>query len=300
MWELAYIAESFPARRQAIFEDIDRKDGPMWSQIYVICMDIVKSVESHIDDFGKAPVAAPAPTVEPRQSRSAPLREDPIYADGSFPMSIEGEMKKRINHATQSPGDSPASRLAPIAKKTLREAKDRVLTREQQALVTPEHIKGQVEQWVLRMMRVDAVAVLFQHSFRTQFAAAVLGTPYAEPTLCINAIHVLCQLSAHSLTEDQFGNVHRDVASIIRTLTTVIRKLEDFRSRFPVHWTDVESRKSSPEVDKVVSAMKIGLKEIVAKFEPYGNDLRLTSGDISMAKEAALIQEGRTEMAEVR
>lgn len=292
MWELAYVAQDFPARRQAIYEDIDRKDGPMWSQVYAICMELVKSVETRIDTYGKPPAAPPAaPAVQPKQRVSAPLREEPIFNGRSTSRSMRGEVEKRLSQVARSPGSSPASKLSPIAKKTFKEAKDRVLTREQQEMVSPEHLKGQFEQWTLGLMQFDIVASLFQHAFRTQFAAAVLGTPYAEPTLLINAIHVLCELSVHSLAEDQFGNVHRDVTSIIRTLTSVIKKLEAFRSSFPIHWTDITAKRESPEVDSVLKALRAGLDQVVTKFEPYSNDLRLTLGDIRHAKEAAATPE---------
>ncbi|KAJ4190848.1 hypothetical protein NW767_006073 [Fusarium falciforme] len=298
MWELAYIAGGFEARRKAIYEDIDRQDGPMWSQVYAICMEVVKSIETRIDEYGKAPAAPPAkPAAKPKQRVSAPLKDDPIFNNKPAPSAVRTEVEKRLSQIAQSPGSSPASKLSPIAKKTWKEAKDRVLTKEQQELIAPEHIKGNFEQRVLKLMEVDAIAALFKIDFRTQFAAAVLGTPYAEPTLCINAIHVLCQLSVHSLAEDQFGNVHRDVRSIIRTLTSVIKKLEDFRLSFPIHWTDIKSKRESPEVDKVLNALKTGLGEVVAKFEPYSNDLRLTLSDVRLAKEAAAKKD---EMAEIR
>ncbi|KAF5002697.1 hypothetical protein FDECE_10550 [Fusarium decemcellulare] len=298
MWELAYIAQGFEARRQAIYEDIDRKDGPMWSQVYAICMEVVKSIETRVDDYGKPPAAPPAePVAEPKKRTSAPLHDDPIFNSKPASKTIRNEVEKRLSQVALAPGESPASKLSPIAKKTWKEAKDRALTKEQQELINPEHLKGQFEQWVLRMMQVDTVAALFQQDFRTQFAAAVLGTPYAEPTLCINAIHVLGQLSVHSLAEDKFGNVHRDVPSIIRTLTSVIKKLEAFRLSFPIHWTDTKGKRESPEVDKVVDALKSGLGQVVAKFEPYSSDLRLTLSDIRLAKEASA---KKTEMAEVR
>jgi nucleoporin NDC1 len=212
---------------------------------------------------------------------------------------MRSEVEKRLGQVARSPGESPASKLSPIAKKTWKEAKDRVLTKEQQELVAPEHLKGQFEQWTLRMMEIDVIAALFQQDFRTQFAAAVLGTPYAEPTLCINAIHVLHHLSVHSLAEDQFGNVHRDVPSIIRTFTTVIKKLEAFRIEFPLHWTDVSCKRVSPEVEKVVDALKTALQQVLASFEPYSSDLRLTLTDIRLAKEACADAK-KSEMAEVR
>ncbi|KAH7146467.1 nucleoporin protein Ndc1-Nup [Dactylonectria macrodidyma] len=293
LWELAYIAQGFETRRQAIYEDIDRKDGPMWSQIYRICMEVVTSVETRIDNYGKPPTPAPAqPVVEAKARVSAPLRDDPIFTSRAASKSMRGEVEKRLGQVARSPGSSPASKLSPLAKKTFKEATDRVLSKEQQEMVSPEHLKSQFEQWTLKLMSVDYVAALFQQDFRTQFAAAVLGTPYAEPTLIINAVHVLCRLSIHSLAEDQFGNVHRDVVSIIRTLTAVIKKLEAFRLSFPIHWTDIKSKRESPEVDEVLSVLRTGLSEVVAKFEPYSSDLRLTMADLRLAKEAsATVQE---------
>lgn len=277
----------------------------MWAQVYAICMEVVKAVETRVDNYGKPLAPPPAqPAVEPRQRVSAPLREDPIFTSKGASKSMRGEVEKRLSQVARSPGSSPASKLSPLAKKTFKEATDRVLTKEQQEMVSPEHLKSQFEQWTLNLMSIDSVAALFQQDFRTQFAAAVLGTPYAEPTLLINAVHVLCHLSVHSLAEDQFGNVHRDVPSIIRTLTSVIKKLEAFRQSFPIHWTDVKSKRESPEVDEVLNALRAGLGQVVAKFEPYSNDLRLTLADIRLAKEAAATSKGdeskNSEMAQVR
>ncbi|KAI5456351.1 nucleoporin protein Ndc1-Nup [Mariannaea sp. PMI_226] len=305
MWELAYIAQGFETRRKAIYEDIDRKDGPMWSQVYGVCMEIVKAVETRIDNYGKPPAAPPvAPTAETKRRVATALREEPVFTSQSSSKTVRGEVEKRLGQVARSPGSTPASKLSPLAKKTFKEAKDRVLTKEQQEMVSPEHLKGQFEQWTMKLMKIDSVASLFQHDFRTQFTAAVLGTPYAEPTLLINAIHVLCQLSVHSLAEDQFGNVHRDVPSIIRTLTTVIKKLDAFKQSFPIHWTDVNSKRDSPEVDEVLRALKTGLDQVVTKFEPYSSDLRLTLGDIRQAKEAATSPESKSsddvEMKQVR
>src|SRR6478752_9608835 len=146
MWELAYIAGGFEARRKAIYEDIDRKDGPMWSQVYAICMEVVKSIETRIDTYGKVPDAPPAaPAPEPKQRVSAPLRDDPIFNSRGASKTMLNEVEKRLGQVARSPGESPVSKLSPIAKKTWKEAKDRVLTKEQQELVAPEHLKGQFE-----------------------------------------------------------------------------------------------------------------------------------------------------------
>lgn len=287
MWELAIIATDVPPRRQALFTDIDRKEGPMWSQIYTICMGLLKSIEERVDMYGK-PIAMPErkpASVEEKQKSSAPLKQDDIF---SKPSGTKTPAEKAWDTIARSPGKSPMSDISPIAKKTWRSAKDRVLTKAQQEAVSSDHLKQQFETAAFGLLKVDFLGSLFRRSFRTEFAAAVLGGPLAEPTLYANASKALSQLAIHSLAEDQFGHVHRDVATIVRTLSTVITKVEALKARFPFHWTDATGSRDCPEVDYVLDSLREGLDVVVTKFEPYSGDLRLTAGDIRLAKEATV------------
>ncbi|KAJ4307214.1 hypothetical protein N0V88_000593 [Collariella sp. IMI 366227] len=148
MWELAFIARDFPDRRKAIYEDIDRKDGPMWSQVYKLCLD------------------------------------------------------------------------TPAAKKRSR-----------------PHQKPHPQ--VLH----TALGWPFRRHYRRRLARAVLGEPYGEPSLYVNAAWAVGGLAVHSLREDKYGNVQRDVAGLVRSLTGLVGKLEGFRG-LKTDWTDVEGRGS--------------------------------------------------------
>ncbi|KIE02563.1 nuclear envelope protein, partial [Metarhizium majus ARSEF 297] len=289
MWELALIARDFEVRRQAIFCDIDRKDGPMWSQVYSICMELLKQMETRVDEYGKPPPSAfaqPNPVVEAKQRTTAPVRREAIFTKKGETPGLLGGVEKALDQIARTPGSSPVSELSPLAKKTWKDAKDRMLTREQQEALSPEHLRSEFGNWTTSLLRIGYIGRLFRHDFRTRIAGVVLGTPYAEPTLYTNAAQALCLLAVHSLVEDQFGNVHRDVPSIIRTLTAVIRKVEGLYQRFPLHWTDPSGTKESPEVDQILDALRTGLEQVVAKFEPYSSDLRLSLGDLRLAKEA--------------
>lgn len=290
LWELAHVATEFDTRRQVIFQDIDRKNGPMWSQVYGICMQLIKSIEARIDETNK-PAASPSPShgadSKPRQRISAPLREDPIYSSTTHNPS-KGGLEKTFGQNARSPGSSPVSKLSPLAKRTWREAKGRLLTDEQQKALTPERFRGQMEGRAASLIKVEPLRKLFQRTFRSDFAAATLGSPLAEPASYVNAVVILTQLAVHSLTEDQFGNVHRDVPSIIRTLTSVVRKLEALKKQFPIHWTDTEAVRECPETSVILDAAREGLTQLVNSFEPYANDLRLTLTDLRLAKEAAI------------
>lgn len=288
MWELALTAQNYEARRQSIFNDIDRKGGPMWSQIYSICMETFKSIEIHVDAYGQpaAHVAPEAAQIEEKQRSSAPLREDPIFTSQSRQATLRTGVEKALERLARNPGSTPASELSPIARKTWQNAKDRVLSKEQQEAVSPDHLKGQARQIATSLISIGWIGDLIRQNFRTQFAAAVLGSPYAEPTLHANAAIALCQLAVHSLAEDSYGNVHRDVPSIIRTLTAIIKKVEGLKAQFPLHWTDVRGLKECPEVDELLDTLRTGLEQVVSKFEPYSTDLRLTRTDLRIAKEA--------------
>ncbi|TQV94758.1 nuclear envelope protein [Cordyceps javanica] len=285
MWELAIIAQDFEAQRKAIFADIDRKDGPMWSQVYTICMAVLKSMEERVDAYGKplvpvVPIKAPE---EPRQRVSAPLKQDEIFTKGSIQRS---GVDKAWDQIARSPGSSPMAELSPLAKKTWKQTRDRMLTKEQQAAVSKESMQSYIDRATSHLLRLEWIGSMFRHDFGTEFAATVLGQPYAEPTVYVHATQALCQLAIHSLAEDQYGNVHRDVPGIIRALTAIIKKVESLKTQFPIHWTDSSRRRNSPEVDQVLDAMRLGLEQVVAKFEPFSSDLRLNLTDLRLAKEA--------------
>jgi nucleoporin NDC1 len=286
MWELSLIAQNYEPRRRAIFADIDRKDGPAWAQIYSVCMEVLRSVESRVDNYGK-PVAPVPPPVAPAAEKPRtlpPLKNESVFAAGKPGPPTAGD---RIKKAIDRPGDSPMSKLSPLAKKTWNHAKDRMLTKEQRDAVAPENIKGQFEKVSLTLMHLSWFSALFRHEYRSEFAGAVLGQPHAEPSLYVNAATSICRLVVCSVVDDEYGNVHRDLPSIVRTLTSIIRKVEALRESFPVHWTDTNGKKDCPEVDQVLDAVRNGLGDVIGAFEKYSHDLRLTQSDIRLAKEAA-------------
>jgi nucleoporin NDC1 len=215
------------------------------------------------------------------------LKDDPIFQSKPAGKSMRGEVQKALGQAARSPGHSPVSQLSPVAKKTLRSARDRVLSKEQQEALAPAQLKSRFQEWTLTVLKYEIPGKWFRQGLRRRITAAVLGTPLGEPALYINAAAALSLLSVYSIAEDKFGNVHRDVPNMVRTFTNTIKKLEGFKQGFPSHWTDVTRDSATPELDTVIDALKTGLAQVVAEFEPYSSDLRLTLKDIRLAKEAA-------------
>jgi nucleoporin NDC1 len=288
LWELAYISRDFEDRRKAIFEDIDRKEGPVWSQIYGICIDIVKSVGARIDERSKKPEPPPAPKKEEAKAKTtAAPKDDDIFHSQPTPRSLRVEAEKVIQNVARSPGETPYKRLSPIVKRGIAKARDRVLTKEHQEAFQPSNVWATLRNQSAKALRTNGIGEIFAQTYRRGIVGAVLGAPEAEPELCVNAVTALTRLAVTSLGEDKFGNVHRDVPTLIRTFTMTIRKIEIFKKSFPLHWSDVEGKRESPEVDIVLDALRAGLGQLVDAFEPYRNDLRLTLTDIRVAKEAA-------------
>ncbi|KAI1172996.1 nucleoporin protein Ndc1-Nup [Nemania sp. FL0916] len=312
-WELALIARDFTARRQSIFEDIDRNDGPTWSQIYALCLDSIRGIERRIDEHGRppAPVAAPvvapvagpepvAPANQPRQRVAQPPRNNDIAAP--LPTGRRALVMYALGRAVRSPGKTPSDVLMPKLRDGAVLVANRVMTEEQRAALQPQAIRGFIGALLLQVLALPYIGPIFQQTFNQRLTRAVLSSPYAETSAYINAAYALSRLAVSSLTEDRYGNVQRDVPTIIRTFTTVIRKIEAFRDGLPMHWTDIEQRRECAEVTEVLTALKDGLHDVVEAFGEFRNDLRLSRAEIRLAREAAARQpvDGQPDMQQRR
>lgn len=291
MWELALITRDFDIRRRSIFEDIDRKDGTMWSQIYATCLSTIKSLEQRIDEYGKPPAPPPVqPNAAPPKPQARvvqPPKTDDVWAPAPSSRGFRDSLGKFVTSVATSPGKTPAEVYLPEAKKKALEATDHLLTKEQKEALSPEGINSLAQTIALRFLALPTFGIFFQQLFSRRLATAVLGRPYGEPSIYVNAAYALSKLAVSSLTEDQYGNVQRDVPTIIRTFTAVIKKLERFRDGFPMHWTDLRKNRVCPEVDELLEALKDGLNELITAFGQYSSDLRLTRADMRLAREAA-------------
>ncbi|AEO61977.1 hypothetical protein MYCTH_2312823 [Thermothelomyces thermophilus ATCC 42464] len=291
VWELAFIARDFPDRRKAIYEDIDRKDGPMWSQVYKICLDVLKSMETNMDAYltppaPPAPSAAAASAAEEQEKvrTTEPPREEPIFQPPQQRKGLRNQVEKAVSQVALSPGQG--SQLSPTAKKAVDSAKQQLL-RIQKETTGTDDTQGLFRDVALKVLH-SAAGYPFRQHYRRRLARAVLGDPYGEPSLYVNAACALARLAAHSLREDKYGHVQRDVAALIRALTGLATRLDGFRrDALAPHWTDVEGGRECPEVEEVLEAVRDALARLVEAFGPYARDLRLSLTDMRLAREAA-------------
>lgn len=296
-WELAYIAERFEGRRKTIYEDIDRKGGSAWSQILGVCLGVISGVTLRIAEYERPPIPTPIATTSSQNSvpglpRLAPPIKDGMQRSGDLfgaapkPSSASESALQAVGKYAKNHGQSPNDNLSPKSRKLLGAAESMILTPAQQKMKAEQGVTGLFRDWVLWILSSE-IGWPFRQEYRRRIAAVVLGAPYGDVGIIVDAIDSLTRLAVCSLTEDKFGNVQRDVKLIIQTLTTTITQLQGFRGRVGVHWTDVKSRQESPEVDAVLAALKRGLAELVTAFGDYSEDLRLSQSEMRLAREAA-------------
>lgn len=276
MWELALIARDFQPRRQAIYQDLDRNDGPMWSQAYTLCLQVVKDMESRIDGYNQAAAAA-------AQAAAAQAANTANAVVATPTKTFRAEMEDMLHKKVVEPGQP--SRLSPLVKKGVAHAKDYVDDIARQA-TGADADDNPFQHWTRRVLD-SPLGQPFKQSFSRRITTVVLGEPYGEPALVINSISAMTKLAVLSLTEDNYGNVQRDVASMIRTFTAVKTKLDAFKADFPMHWTDHDAARECAEVDSILETLREGLGQLVTAFGPYARDLRLTFADVRQAREAA-------------
>ena len=281
-----YIGERFQGRRKNIFEDIDRKGGTTWSQILTACLDVITGVDLRIAEYQAPAVAAQPASVEeipslPRMSK--PIRPGgDIFQTPSKSLSTTDNLIQGVGSLAKNFGQSPPSSVSPKARKLLENAESVVLTPEQQEAGLGAFFK---EKAILFLK--TGLGRPFRQEYRRRIAAIVLGSPYGDVGIIVDAIGALTRLAVNSLAEDKYGNVQRDVKLIIQTLTTTVMKLEQFKNTLGFHWTDVEKKRDSPEVDMILTVLRDGLNELIQNFGDYSEDLRLSQNDMRMAREAA-------------
>lgn len=271
-WELAYISQSFEIRRKAVYQELDRDGGSTWAQLLTLSLNEVKAIQTRIKVFqdGPAPPLGPkpAPPVEDYQPvAKQPKHNSKVFTPVKQDPSFRGMAKSRINNFVKSQGSHPgASNPAKqIMDKGATEIRDR-------ANLQPGVIKIRAGGYATVILRSRA-GVPFRQTFQRRVTAVVCGTPYSRLSIISDAITAISKLAARSISEDQPGQVQKDIPALARTLAGALRDIEAFLASTEPHWTDVEfqeaHRRSAVEVESVIESLRNGLEEILRAFGEY-------------------------------
>lgn len=290
-WELASIATEYQGRRKTIFEDIDRLGGSSWSQISTICLSQINEVNDRISAYLNPPAAATLPTNTipdaglPRLT-AGPRRENVLGASQP-PKGYRETISQTTASLAQTYGQTPSSPVAQ-AKHLLDKAKSAVLSPAQEEALSPSGIFAALQPFALEILQYP-IGVPFRQSYCRRLNAIMLGTPHGDVGIIVDAIDALTRLVIHSLKEDPYGNVQHSIPLIIRTLTVAIQNGEKLKEVLPIHWTDIEKKRESPEVEIILSSLRADLKELLDTFGSYSADLKLGITDIRAAKAAITV-----------
>lgn len=259
-WELVQIVNRFEARRRTIFTG----EG-MWTRISQACLNEIEAVRTRIETYNKPAEApsAPPPQVQSLPKIGQPLKQDNIYAKSAPNSMLDGAIDAVGNFAKaqgNSPGGGP---LTPRAKRLLEDA---------QGFLPQGQVKSSATGLVGDLLRSPA-GFVFRQSFGRRATAVVCGSPLTRTSTIAAAVEAVTQLVEHSLKEDSYGVVSKDVLVIFKTVTGSLQAIGGFLRTLPVHWTDVDfkekDRHDIEEVQEVQRALAKGLERLLLAYGEY-------------------------------
>ena len=263
-WELALIAQNFPERRKAIFLDIDRPTGPIWTSMLSEALKVLQSVDGRI-----APPAPAVPSTAQQQHsvQTLPKLLSEIPSNNVFISSTREQAEGLVSAGARKLGSSP---------KPWRPAYDK-------AAETVEHKSGQavspIEQMVASITK-GSLSTLFSISNAAKIDAAVLGNPIANAAVVVDATETVTRMLVASLHEDPYGKVIAGVPSAVKQFSDTINLIEHAIRASPPD-ADIG------EVRMVLARLKAGLGELLSAFQTFLVDTGLGIGELNTANRAS-------------
>lgn len=313
-WELYLICTTFESRRQTIYTEVDRAGGSTWSQICTLCLAEISTVKTRVE-AAIDPIAFTKKLQEEAERRKQHenlIAQTEEQAGGLKRIADQGVLRdmdvfvKRpreiipsIGEFTKSIGEHPgaANPVSPHARKVVQWTADAVLSKEEQqrlAELSASTGRGILERLVPRQYLVQflrtPLGAPFRQTMERKLTSAVFGKGESGKGIFIHSVKILEKLIMASLTEDRYGSVQKDIAEVVRTLTSTIVLMEKYVKEAQPHWSDVERRGGGKgEVVECLEVLKRSLEQIVLGFGEYADTLGLSLKEVREAREAAVV-----------
>ncbi|KAK5171229.1 uncharacterized protein LTR77_004373 [Saxophila tyrrhenica] len=289
-WELSVICAQFDIRRKTIYAEVDRAGGSTWTQISKLCLDEITAVQARIKD-AQAPAQATAsstqqPAPQQLQNFGLPRIADRTVQNGDVWTKPSTDLVHTVGKMAKSVGQHPGndSPLAPRARQAIEWSTDHMLNKDAQARL---NIRQNAPGWITELLK-SPIGEPFRSTFANQVKGVIFGTPYSKRITIMHASHALSTLCSCSLKEDDYGQVAKSVALIIRTYVETIKAIETFVQSTAPDRTDVyftDSDRKVVEVEELVGALKQGLEEVVLVFGEYASSVGVTKKELREAKD---------------
>ncbi|KAH0844872.1 hypothetical protein AYO21_05797 [Fonsecaea monophora] len=275
-WELAIIAHRHKERRKAIFEDIERPTGPMWSQMVQAGLKVLQEVQTRI--VGPPP-AAPQP-VGADQIKSLPRIVPEVPTQSIFQANPKSSVGDRLLASPLRQIGSSKQPWHPPIEQTAKTVETKLLEYARPPGTTQTPTKGISDQW-MAALKQSRMAWFFVPTNAARINAMVLGSPHGNAALIVDAIESITRMQVASLTEDTYGKATPTVPDTVRTFTKTLNIIEDLVSK---HKQGVAG--GIDEVDIIIARLRAGLKELLSAFQVYLIDQGLGIADLNQAKKA--------------
>lgn len=308
-WELFLISTRFDDRRVSLYQDLNRKNGSTWSQISSLCMAEIQAISRRCQEAQQPTSPPDAAQQQQQQSQqilrlpriAQPLNQDNILNGSAPPNSRLEAVAGGVGTLAKSYGQSPqGNQVGSSAQKLLEFSASKVLTPEQQANLKKGNLTGQANNFLMKIVR-SPLGAPFRQSFKDRVIAVVFGSPLSNANTIAYAVGSLTRLAVCSIKEDSLGQVSKDIAGIVRLLTTTIQSVQNLVATLPPHWTDVGFDKNNSrnvkEVDDLLDTLKGDLQDVILAFGEYADSLGLSRMEVRVAKE--MVRGMESEMVKV-
>lgn len=284
--ELRRLTEDNQARRRTIFEEIERNGGSTWIQILTICTENISEMNNRISDYLRPPTATKSdlqvPSTPPREEQlprfGTPIKEDNIMLEPTGSRAAVDEFVKSLGQSS-----SPYNAAHRIIRK--------VESASQHKTITPAGAIDVFREYSIAILK-SPIGHLFQQTHQRRALSLVLGSPYGELSMLVNAIKSLKQLALSSLEEDNYGKVQRNVHELLELFTVTVETLEALEEKLlsDIHWTDVEFRDDSevPAIEVLLQVLRAALSDLITHFADYSDAMSLSSRLMRKAREASV------------
>ncbi len=265
-WELAVIAQKHKERRKAIFEDIERPTGPMWTQMVQAGLNVLQEMQLRI--------AGPLPSVT-LPGTTETVKALPRLLPQSQTQSIFAQDPEPTNRAEWL---ATPLKVFGSTKQPWRPPIEQATRKVEVKLIEPA--TGLVDQW-MATLRQSPVGWIFTSTSNAKINATVLGSPYGNAAIVVDVVEALTKMQVASLAEDTYGRATPTVPDTVRSFTTTLNLIEAHLAQNKQSGTV-----KMDEVQTIIEKLRASLKELLSAFQVYLIDQGLGIGELNQAKKA--------------
>ncbi|KAJ1305497.1 hypothetical protein OPQ81_000504 [Rhizoctonia solani] len=261
--ELANVVSTRPPRRVALFSDL-KANPTAWEQVCRECLLFLGKDYARVVSRGGAPATAPAPAPNaPNTTKKSTLSTDPVYKN---PTQSAGPIDAFVGAANTVATVIPANLSVPAI----------FLPTPHPAPSAPSSVPPAISNWKFNLPKVidldklvDRLPPVWARRVRSvvqERKEAVLEGLLEGRAADVWIIEALSALVAHSLQEDPYGRVQRDIPRVLEAFVSYLGALEQLIEEVNADLSPESEDAVRAVVQPVADALREGIRTIVIEF----------------------------------